>query len=139
MPAISTGRARSSTTTADRVDWTHTLNLANDHIPSAVDEMLWTCRAADQLKREAGIGAGGRRLESPVKHFSLNWHPSDQPSREEMVEAVESLLQHLGWEDRQAALIAHNDKDYAHVHVMLNAVSPVDGRTFSLAGKGGHA
>ena len=26
--------------TAERVAWTHTLNLANDHVPSAVDEML---------------------------------------------------------------------------------------------------
>ena len=51
--------------TAERVAWTHTLNLANDHIPSAVDEMLWSYRAADQLKRQAGVAAGGRRLEYP--------------------------------------------------------------------------
>jgi hypothetical protein len=98
--------------TSERVAWTHTLNLSHDDIPSAVHEMLWTTRAADQLKRQAGIRPGGRRLESPVKHFSLNWHPSDEPEREEMIEAVQDFLRHMGWEDRQAALIAHNDKHY---------------------------
>lgn len=124
-----TGKAASS----ERVAWTHTLNLANDDVPLAVDEMLWTCRAADDLKREAGISAGGRKLENPVKHFSLNWHPSDKPSREEMIEAVQDFLQHLGWDDRQAVLIAHNDRPHAHVHVMLNTVSPTDGRTIDAA------
>ncbi len=119
--------------TAERVAWTHTLNLAHDDIPSAVHEMLWTTRAADQLKREAGIRRGGRTLESPVKHFSLNWHPSDQPSPEEMIEAVKDFLEHMGWEDRQAVLIAHNDMTYSHVHVMLNAVSPKDGRSIDTA------
>ena len=56
--------------TAERVDWTHTLNLANDHIPSAVSEMLWTARYAEVLKQQAGIRAGGRTTENPVKHFS---------------------------------------------------------------------
>ncbi len=119
--------------TAERVAWTHTLNLAHDDVPSAVHEMLWTTRAADQLKWRAGIRRGGRRLESPVKHFSLNWHPSDQPDRAEMIEAVQDFLRHMAWDDRQAVLIAHSDKAYAHVHVMLNAVSPTDGRGIDTA------
>ena len=117
--------------TSERVAWTHTLNLANDDIPSAVHEMLWTCRAADQLKRRAGIGTGGSKLENPVKHYSLNWHPTDTPTREEMIEAVQGFMAHLGIQDRQAVLFAHNDKPYAHVHLMVNSVSPADGRSIS--------
>jgi hypothetical protein len=41
--------------TDERIAWTHTLNLANDDIPSAVNEMLWTARDAELLKQEAGI------------------------------------------------------------------------------------
>ncbi len=122
------GKAKSS----ERVRWTHTLNLAHDEIPHAVDEMLWTVRAADDLKREAGVSAGGRKLENPVKHFSLNWHPSDKPSRDEMIEAVQDFLKDMGWEDRQAMLVAHTDKQYPHVHVMLNTVSPEDGRSINM-------
>jgi hypothetical protein len=110
-----------------RVDWTHTLNLANDHIPSAVDEMLWTARYAELLKQEAGIRAGGRSTENVVKHFSLNWSPEDEPNRERMIEATEAFLRHLKWNEHQAVLVAHNDKEYAHVHVMLNAIHPETG------------
>ena len=112
--------------TDKRVAWTHTLNLANDHIPSAVDEMYQTARAAELLKQEAGIRAGGRATENPVKHFSLNWSPEENPSREAMISATEDFLAHMKWQEHQAILIAHNDK-HAHVHVMLNAVHPETG------------
>jgi hypothetical protein len=108
--------------TAERVDWTHTLNLANDHIASAVDEMLWTARYAEVLKQQAGIRAGGRTTEKTVKHFSLNWSPEDDPSREHMIETTEKFLRHMGWHEHQAVLVAHNDKEYCHVHAMLNAI-----------------
>jgi hypothetical protein len=115
--------------TSDRIAWTHTINLAHDDVGSAVDEMLWTFRAADQLKRAAGISTGGPKLEKPVRHFSLSWHESECPTREHMIETVESFLKHLGWHDRQAVILSHTDKRFPHVHVVLNSVSPEDGRS----------
>jgi Relaxase/Mobilisation nuclease domain len=113
--------------TDERVAWTHTLNLANDHVPSAVDEMVWTARNAELLKQEAGVRAGGRSTENPVKHISLNWAPDDNPTREHMVGTSESFLKHMGWSEHQAVLIAHDDKSYKHVHIMLNVVHPETG------------
>src|SRR5262249_53357592 len=75
-------------TTDERVAWTHTYNLANDHVPSAVNEMLTTARDAELLKQEAGIRAGGRSTENTVKHLSLNWAPGENPSREHMIDAT---------------------------------------------------
>lgn len=116
--------------TAERVAWTHTLNLASDHHHPAlaVDEMLWTFRSAEALKQLAGAGKGGARLESPVKHFSLSWHPSQRSSQEQMIETVESFLKHMSWHKHQALLVCHADKDHQHVHVMLNRVHPETGR-----------
>ncbi len=114
--------------TANRVAWTHTLNCANDHVPSAVHEMYTTMQDADALKQEAGIKPGGRPLQKPVKHFSLNWHPDNAPSKEHMIEATQSFLEHMGWHEHQALLAAHSDTDHAHVHVMLNAVHPLTGK-----------
>jgi hypothetical protein len=113
--------------TDERVAWTHTLNLANDHVPSAVDEMLWTARNAELLKQEAGIRAGGRATENPVKHVSLNWAPDENPTRDHMIETTEDFLRHMKWQEHQALLVAHEDKEYAHVHVLLNAVHPETG------------
>ena len=112
---------------SERVAWTHTLNLAHDHVPSAVDEMMWTARAAELLKQEAGIRGGGRATANPVKHFSLNWGIGEEPTREEMIEATQSFLNHMKWDEHQAVLVAHEDKEYAHVHGMLNAVHPETG------------
>jgi Relaxase/Mobilisation nuclease domain len=114
--------------TAERVAWTSTINLANDDVPLAVNEMLWTFRTADALKREAGVATGGSKLEKPVKHFSLSWPQGEAPTQEHMIETANAYMKHMGWSDRQAVLIAHNDRKHAHVHVVMNTVSPVDGR-----------
>lgn len=113
--------------TANRVAWTHTLNLANDHVPSAVDEMLWTARNAELLKQEAGIRAGGRATENAVKHVSLNWSPEEQPTREQMIEAAEGFLDHMNWRAHQVVFVAHDDKAHQHVHLMLNVIDPETG------------
>jgi len=113
--------------TADRVGWTHTLNCANDHVPAAVNEMLWTARDAELLKQEAGVRAGGRPTEKTVKHLSLNWAPDERPTQAHMIATTEDFLRHMQWEEHQALLVAHTDKAYAHVHVMLNVVHPETG------------
>jgi hypothetical protein len=66
--------------TQNRVAWTHTLNLANEHVPAAVNDMVWTAHDAEALKQEAGVRAGGRTVENPVKHLSLNWAPEARAS-----------------------------------------------------------
>jgi hypothetical protein len=113
--------------TADRVGWSHTLNCANDHVPAAVNEMLWTARDAELLKQEAGVRAGGRPTEKTVKHLSLNWAPDERPTQAHMIHTTEDFLRHMQWEEHQALLVAHTDKTYAHVHVMLNVVHPETG------------
>lgn len=113
--------------TSERVAWTHTLNCANDNVLSAVDEMLWTYRDAELLKKEAGVRGGGRTLEKPVKHFSLNWAPDERPTQEHMIATAEDFLKFMGWHEHQAVLVAQTDKEYSHVHCMVNAVHPETG------------
>ena len=112
--------------TEERVAWTHTHNLANDHVPSAVDEMYWTAQHAELLKQEAGIRAGGRATEDPLKHISLNWAPNENPTPEHMMGTTEGFLRHMGWQEHQALMVAHQDK-HPHVHVMLNVIHPETG------------
>lgn len=113
--------------TSERVAWTHTLNLANDDVASAISEMLATFHNRDLLKTEAGVRRGGAKLEKPVKHLSLNWHPSERPTRDHMIAVARSFLKEMGWQDHQCVLVAHDDKDHRHVHLMLNAVHPLRG------------
>ena len=114
--------------TQDRVAWTHTHNLVNDHVPSAVDEMVWTARNAELLKQEAGVRAGGRTTEDPAKQLSLNWSPKDNPTPEHMIQESMKFLRHMGWQEHQVIMVAHNDKPHPHVHLMINVIHPETGR-----------
>jgi hypothetical protein len=114
--------------TSERVAFTHTFNLANDDISSAIDEMLWTYRARDLLKEEAGVPLGGSKVDAPVKHVSLNWRPVDRPSQEEMISAAASFLKKMGWDEHQCVLVCHTDTKHRHVHLMINEIHPEHGR-----------
>ena len=117
--------------TDKRVAWTHTHNLADDHVPAAVNEMYQTAQNAELLKQEAGIRGGGRATQNTAKHFSLNWAPGETPSREHMIDTTKDFLQHMGWQDHQAIFVAHNDKLFSHCHVLLNVVNPETGLRLS--------
>jgi hypothetical protein len=107
--------------TTERVDFTHTHNLANDFVPSAVDEMLWTARDAELLKQENGVRAGGQSTKNAVKHVSLNWAIEDNPSQQHMIATGEHFLKSMGWDRHQAIFVAHNDKAYKHLHIMIKS------------------
>jgi hypothetical protein len=125
------GLASYLTEQKERVAWTHSLNCANDdHVPSIVHEMYTTYSQAGLLKEHADVHAGGREVDAPVKHISLNWHPDEKPSQAEMIATAESFLKEMGWQEHQALLVAHNDKPHSHVHIELNRIHPETGKVF---------
>lgn len=116
--------------TQDRVSWTQTRNLA-----TADPELAWKIMAAtaldqDRLKAEAGVKNTGRKSSNAVYAYSIAWHPDEvgRIGQAEMVRAAEESIQALGAGDRQILIVAHNDTDHPHVHVLINRVSPQDGR-----------
>lgn len=113
--------------TDERVGFLHTRNLANDNnVSGVVHEMYLTAEYAEELKEAAGIRAGGRESDRPVKHVSLNWAPDEEITREQMVQAADGYLVHMGWDEHQALIVSHTDK-HPHVHIMLNMVHPETG------------
>ena len=93
--------------------------------------MAATTYLAPALKQLAGVPGGGRRLAKPVYHYSLNWPPDENPTPDEMRAAGESSLKALGMNDRQAVIVEHRDRKHSHVHIVVNRVSPEDGRAAS--------
>src|SRR5258708_40201991 len=49
------------------------------------------------------------------------------PPRSTLFPYTTLFRSHMRWRDHQVLLVAHDDKDYSHVHVMLNAVHPETG------------
>ena len=116
---------------SERVEWVETRNLAVDDPQMAWRIMAATALDQARLKAEAGVKATGRKSAQHVLHVSLAWHPEQEPSRAEMIAAAEGAMKAIGAGDRQAMIIAHNDEAHAHVHLLINRVSPEDGRHLS--------
>lgn len=121
------------TPTGERVAWTETRNLASANPQTAWRVMAATAMDADRLKDIAGIKATGRKSAQSVLHLVLSWHPDEATSldRAQMMAAAEAALHAIDAGDRQALIIAHNDSAHPHVHILVNRVSPRDGRILS--------
>ena len=117
---------------AERVRFTHTLNLGSDDPERAINEMCWTAIHADEIKAQAGTKNTGRKLEKPVYTFSLSWHPSETPSEEQMRDAGYSALKALKMEHHQVLMVSHNDTAHPHIHLIVNRIDPETGKAHGL-------
>ena len=124
--------------TTARVGFTEVENLVPCSPARAGRIMAATVRDAEALKRLAGVSSRGRRLQKPVYHFSLSWAPDENPDQPTMVGAVLDSLRVLGMRHHQAAVIEHRDREHPHVHVVVNRVSPEDGRAASTSNDARH-
>ena len=66
-------------------------------------------------------------------HLSLAWRPGEKPTREQMEEAARGALEALGMGNAKALFVAHNDEDYAHVHIVASRINPETGYRYDLA------
>jgi hypothetical protein len=116
--------------TAERVAWTATRNLAVENPEVAWKLMAATAMDADRLKARAGVKNTGRKSKDAVLHLTLSWHPNEAGDldRDEMLRAADGALRALGAEGRQVLVVAHSDEKQPHLHVVINRVSPEDGR-----------
>lgn len=116
--------------TGERVAWTATRNLFSDDPEIAVATMRATAADQDRLKRDAGIKSTGRKSDKVVYAYSLAWHPDEKAglTRAEMERAADESLRAIGADGLQAVIVCHIDEPQPHVHVILNRVSPEDGR-----------
>lgn len=119
--------------TTGRVAWVETVNLLTADPDKAWRAMSYTAMNQDALKQAAGIKATGRKLSTPVFSYSLSWHPTEAPTREDMVAAARETLSVLELDGHQAMIVCHDDEPHFHVHVLVNRVSPVDGRAATLS------
>ncbi len=114
--------------TSERVAWTEARNLAVDDPDMGWRIMAATAMDQTRLKAEAGVKNTGRKSDKHVLHISLAWHPNQEPSRDDMIAAADQAIEAIGAEDRQALFIAHDDEAHSHLHILINRVSPQDGR-----------
>ncbi|SED45677.1 relaxase/mobilization nuclease domain-containing protein [Rhodobacter sp. 24-YEA-8] len=98
---------------------TGTLNLAGD----------WRDAAA-QMQTTAGLN---ERVRQPVKHIILSWPETDKVSDAQAIQAARMMNRACGAAGHQQVIGVHRDRINTHVHILLNRVHPISGKTLSLS------
>jgi hypothetical protein len=64
------------------------------------------------------------RVTDPVYHDQLCWRPGERPSRVQWEDAARKTVQDLGFGEHQFLVVAHDDREHFHVHVLINRIHP---------------
>jgi hypothetical protein len=107
-----------SGTERDRVAWSASRNLPTD------DPQL----AAKIMRATAAQNA---RVDKPVYHLALSFDPNDRVDRATMERVADRVLAALQLQDHQVVIVAHKDREHAHVHLLVNRVHPETGKVWS--------
>jgi hypothetical protein len=95
----------------DRVAWTAARNLPTADVELAATFMKATASRSDPV-------------EKPVYHVVLSFDPKDTVDRQTIEGIADRLLARLGLAEHQAVIVAHRDRQHAHVHLFVNRVHP---------------
>lgn len=60
----------------------------------------------------------------PVAHWMLSWQESEQPSQEQLEEAVDVFLERMGLEGHQVVYALHGNTANPHLHIAVNRTHP---------------
>lgn len=102
-----------------RVIWTEGRNLPTVDRHQTV---------AGIMRATASLSKG---VKKPVYHLPISWPPKEQLSKEEQLEIVDDLVNDLGLSEHQHLIVAHDDGNCPHVHVVINTVHPESGRVWN--------
>ncbi|TMV88194.1 hypothetical protein FGG78_17515 [Thioclava sp. BHET1] len=86
-------------------------NLASDSLVAAANEMTISA-------------ATSHRTQKPVLHLSLSYAEGEQVTSDQMRADARRVIKALGLRGHQALIVAHDDTDHIHAHVMANRVGP---------------
>ena len=115
--------------TAERVAWYATGNMLTSDPMKAAKVMAWTDKNADYLKLKSGVSNAGRPTEAgAVYHYALSWAKGENPDKEHQLEQVLATLKCQKLEGHEYVIVAHNDTDHIHVHIVVNLTHPETGK-----------
>ena len=111
-----------------RVAWTATRNLPTEDPQLASRIMQGVINDSDAIKRRSGR-RGGRHKQKPAVHLVLSLHRSEIPVEDvhkrkaELLRIADEALKSVGLDRAQAVVVAHEDRDHLHLHIVASRVS----------------
>lgn len=98
----------------ERVAWSTARNL-----PTNDPELAGTIMRATAER--------STRVEQPVYHLVLSFDPDDGVDRATMERVADRVLTRIQLHEHQAVIVAHRDREHAHIHILVNRVHPETG------------
>lgn len=92
---------------------------------------VWAPSVADAAAVMAAIAASST-CRSPVLHLSVAFRPSDPVDQSVMCRVADRLLSDLHLTEHHCVIVAHNDREHPHFHLMVNRVHPRSGRVWKI-------
>ena len=75
-----------------------------------------------------------KRSADPVMHLLLSWRENENPTHEQVVEAVRIALDELCLSQCQAVYALHQNTDNMHLHICVNRIDPETTKAITPAG-----
>ena len=119
---------RGSLPTAERVAYIGVRSVPRCPLGDVAKIMETTVADAEDLKALAGVPPQGTKISKPAFRFVLSWAPDEDPSLDEVREAVSEYLLAVRLAVHQVVFSVHVDTDCVHVHGVANRVHPQTGR-----------
>lgn len=69
------------------------------------------------------ITSGNSRIKKPVFHVSLNPHPEDKISDENLIEIAKYYMKNMGYGDQPFIVFKHRDIDRYHIHIVASRIN----------------
>ena len=90
--------------------------------PAVISQSLLSAETAIvEMKATASMNV---RVGDPILHFQISWREGERPDQGEWLKSATRSIEALGFSEHQYVVVAHDDTDNFHVHVMLNRVHP---------------
>ncbi|GAB7492564.1 hypothetical protein Bwad001_12880 [Bilophila wadsworthia] len=83
-----------------------------------------TTTVAAQKKEMISVAEESIQSRMPVTHWTLSWQENEQPTREQVDEAVSLFLRGMGLAEHQTFYALHKNTGNYHMHIVVNRTHP---------------
>ena len=75
------------------------------------------------------------RSKNACQHWLISWSEGEEPTQDQIAEAVDIWQKEMGWAGHQLIYVVHDDTANVHVHLIINRVSPETGKIVKPEGR----
>ena len=95
-----------------------------DKLAYAGSRNFLTTTVAAQKKEMISLAEESIQSKMPVTHWILSWQENEQPTREQVDEAVSLFLRGMGLAEHQTVYALHKNTGNYHLHIAVNRTHP---------------